>query len=924
MGGRNCRRSDSEVSRQDIEGPVVRLCHSAGLWNAGTSITAGGRHIANWLVGQVRNEAQDEEEVMEYAREIGADIDVFREAFYEVPVMSREQFERVAQILYALAKQLSTTAYQNIQQARFIEEQKRAEEELKLNAERMEALLRLNQMTDAPLQDITDQALEQGVRLTRSAIGYLAFANEEESVLTMYSWSRTAMQECAIVDRPVEYPVETTGLWGEALRQRRPVITNDYDAPGPLKKGLPEGHVSIKRHMNVPIFSGGRIVAVAGVGNKETDYAEGDVQQLTLVMEAMWRLIESRRFENALRESEERYRSFIENLPVGVYQRTPGEDNQLLLVNPAFCRLFGCEPDKLLGTSLGDAYADSARNRLANEMLAMQGRLDAFELEARRKDGTQFMIRTWARVTGSDDDRRVEGVTIDVTDLKQAEAERERLMSAIEQAAEAIVITDAAGTIQYVNPAFESTTGYARAEAIGQNPRMLKSGEHDQAFYRKMWDTLNSGKTWEGRIVNRRKDGTLYTEDATIAPVFDGNGAIVNYVAVRRDISSEIVLEDQLRQAQKMEAVGQLTGGVAHDFNNLLQVINGHTEFALAAVPLDSEIRMDLEQVATAGKRAARLVSQLLAFSRRQVMKPEKLNMNAVVSDLLKMLGRVIGEDIRLEFLPGQRLGSVFADRGMLEQVLMNLCVNARDAMPGGGALTIETENVSLGDRDCRLYDVAKPGRHVMLGVTDTGCGIAEDDLDHVFEPFFTTKEVGKGTGLGLATVYGIVKQHEGAIRALSKPGAGTTFRIYLPIYERPTAEVVDDVDGPVAGGTETILLAEDDAMVRRLAGKMLERAGYTVLYACDGAEAVALFKQHADDVDLLIFDAVMPALGGWDAYEQIRATRPGIPAFFASGYSESTIHPSLLEKEQLRLVQKPFSHDVLLRAVRQSLDEHG
>ena len=308
--------------------------------------------------------------------------------------------------------------------------------------------------------------------------------------------------------------------------------------------------------------------------------------------------------------------------------------------------------------------------------------------------------------------------------------------------------------------------------------------------------------------------------------------------------------------------------------------------------PAGSEIRGDLDEIAKAGDRAARLVAQLLAFSRRQVMKPDQLNLNAVVSDLLKMLGRVIGEDIRLEFVPGQRLGSVFADRGMLEQVLINLCVNARDAMPGGGVLTIETENMSFNARDCLLYDLANPGRYVMLAVADTGHGIAEDDLAHVFEPFFTTKEVGKGTGLGLATVYGIVKQHEGAVRVQSEPGAGTTFDIYLPMSDRPAHENEDDRNTPVAGGTETILLAEDDAMVRRLAGRMLEHAGYTVLYAHDGEEAVALFRQHSDDIDLLIFDAVMPNLGGWDAYERIQAIRPDVPAFFASGYSEGRHRP--------------------------------
>ena len=336
----------------------------------------GGTHIANWLIGQVRNEAQNEEQMIAYAHEIGADVQAFREALREVPVMSREQFERVAQVLYALAKQFSNTAYQNVQQARFIEDRRRAEEELRLNAERMQALLRINQMTEAPLQEITDLALEEGVRLTRSTIGYLAFLNEDETVLTMHSWSKAAMKECAVIDKPIHYPLETTGLWGEAVRQRRAVITNDYDAPNPLKKGHPKGHIRVKRHMNVPVFSGGRIVVVAGVGNKEAPYTETDVQQLTLVMEAMWRIIERRRFEDALRESEERYRSFIEELPVGVYERDLGKDAKLLLANPTFARLFGYEPDETPGLSLDGVYSDPAKRSSFEATLLELGRVD--------------------------------------------------------------------------------------------------------------------------------------------------------------------------------------------------------------------------------------------------------------------------------------------------------------------------------------------------------------------------------------------------------------------------------------------------------------------------------------------------------------------------------------------------------------------
>jgi len=296
-GRANCFKSDALIGRHNPDGPIVQPCLSGGLWDAGAAIAVGGKHIANWLIGQVRDDTQTEEKMRENAREIGADEEAVVEAFREVPAMSREQFGLVAQVLFTLAKQLSTTAYQNVQQARFITERKQAEEKLRLDESRLEALVALGQMTSGSLREITDFALEEAIRLTSSTIGYLAFMNEEETVLTMHSWSKTAMAECKIVDKPIVYLVESTGLWGEAVRRRKPIITNDCLAPNPLKKGYPQGHVPVTRHMNIPVFDGDRIVAVAGVGNKEGEYDRADVRQLTLLMEGMWRLVQRTRIE---------------------------------------------------------------------------------------------------------------------------------------------------------------------------------------------------------------------------------------------------------------------------------------------------------------------------------------------------------------------------------------------------------------------------------------------------------------------------------------------------------------------------------------------------------------------------------------------------------------------------------------------------
>ncbi|MCC6145544.1 MAG: transporter substrate-binding domain-containing protein [Candidatus Hydrogenedentes bacterium] len=381
------------------------------------------------------------------------------------------------------------------------------------------------------------------------------------------------------------------------------------------------------------------------------------------------------------------------------------------------------------------------------------------------------------------------------------------------------------------------------------------------------------------------------------------------------------LLQSQLLQSQKMEAVGQLAGGVAHDFNNILQAIMGHAQILLEEVPDQGDWRSSLQEILQGSERAANLTRQLLAFSRRQIMRPEVLDINDLTQAFLKMIRRVIGEDIQLEWLPGVRVGAVYGDRGMLEQVLMNLCVNARDAMPEGGRLMIETHNVRVDSEYCSTHAWAKPGRYTLWTITDTGCGIEETDLEHIFEPFFTTKAEGKGTGLGLATAYGIVKQHEGMIRAYSEVGQGTTFKVYLPICERQAEAVGTLVEGPVRGGRETILLAEDDEMVRALAQTVLVRGGYEVITAKDGEEAVEQFMEHRDAIALLLLDVVMPRLGGRGALDRIREISPEVPVLFSSGYSENAVHTNFVLHEDLELIQKPYSPADLLRAVRRMLD---
>ena len=512
------------------------------------------------------------------------------------------------------------------------------------------------------------------------------------------------------------------------------------------------------------------------------------------------------------------------------------------------------------------------------------------------------------------------GVARDITERKKAEAERERLMVAVEQAVESIIITDASMKVLYANPAFETITGYDRGEALGITLGLLKSDEHDTVID-EIRDAVASGKPWSGRMQNKRKEGTPYTAEVVFSPVRDAAGTLINYIIIQRDITNEMALEEQLRQSQKMEAIGQLAGGVAHDFNNLLQAIIGYSDLAIGEVNEKDPLYNPLDEIMKASLRASTLVRQLLAFSRRQVLEMRDINLNEVVDNLIKMIRRVIGEHITLAVHDSGDLGAVRADAGQIEQILMNLCVNARDAMPKGGAITIKTGNVSLDEDFCEANNWDKPGRYVCLSVADTGCGIDEETRSKIFEPFFTTKEVGKGTGLGLATVYGIVKQHDGLIQVLSTVGKGTTFNVYFPLVERSAATAQKQEKGPAPGGVETILVAEDDAIVSRLAKTILERSGYTVFIADDGVEAMALFQKHADDISLALLDVIMPKMSGLAVFERIRKCRPELCVLFSSGYSIDTVHAGVIFDEHTQMIQKPYHPDDLLRKVRQVLD---
>ncbi|MBU8923315.1 MAG: PAS domain S-box protein [Bacteroidales bacterium] len=648
--------------------------------------------------------------------------------------------------------------------------------------------------------------------------------------------------------------------------------------------------------------------------------SDGSISKLEILRD----ITDLKRAEESLQVSEEKYRALYDNAPLA-YQSLD-ENGRFIDVNPAWLKTLGYKRENVIGKSFAEFLHPDWNPIFEKNFPEFKhcGFVTDVQFKIRHKDG-HFLDIAFEGCIGYSPDgsfRQTYCVFQDITRRKQDEEERERLMSAIEQAAETIVITDTEGTILYVNPAFELITGYKREEAIGQNPKVLKSGEHDDTFYKEMWSTLRQGDTWTGRFVNKKKDGTLYNEEAVISPVRDTSGRTINYVAVKRDITKELKLEEQLHQSQKMESVGRLAGGVAHDFNNMLSVILGYVEIALSQVKPTEPLHTDLEEIQKAAQRSADTTRQLLAFARKQTAMPKILNLNETVSGMLKMLRRLIGEDIDLILVPGTDLWLLKIDPNQVDQILANLCINARAAITGVGKVTIETENTTFDETFCVEHPEFLPGDYVMFAVSDDGCGMDKEVIDHLFEPFFTTKDIGEGTGLGLATVYGIIKQNGGFISTYSKPGEGTTFRIYLPRHTgRPVEKQKSNLAEMPGSKGETVLLVEDEEAVLKMGQTILKRLGYNVLTASSPSEAIGIVEKHSDKIHLLMTDVVMPEINGRDLAERLQSITPELKCLFVSGYTANVIvHRGILE-EGVHFLQKPFSMQELAFKVREILD---
>ncbi|MEJ2153824.1 MAG: PAS domain S-box protein [Desulfobacteraceae bacterium] len=627
--------------------------------------------------------------------------------------------------------------------------------------------------------------------------------------------------------------------------------------------------------------------------------------------------------QQVIQQTNEMLRAIIEAAPVAIIGLDL--DGCVHSVwNPAAEKMLGWSAQEAMGRPFSTVPKDKQEEFRGFQRQLRKGmNLKDVEVRRQRRDGTPIDYSIYASPLRDADDH-ISGnisVLVDITERKKAEASIRKLSLAIEQSPVSIVITDVSGKIEFVNAKFTQITGYTYIEALGQNPSIIKSGETPIETYRQLWETISSGGVWQGQLKNRKKNGELFWEQATIAPVRDAHDNITHYVAVKEDITKRKTLEEQLRQVQKMEAIGQLAGGIAHDFNNILSAIVGYTELSQSLAEQDSQISYYLGQVMEAGGRAKELINQILMFSRETVQELRPIRISYPVKEALKLIRASVPAsiEIRSDILSKSH---ALADSTQIHQIVMNLCTNAAHAMrEKGGLLQLSLTDIIIDTENPRQrYPDAKPGEYILLTVTDQGHGIDAKHLHRIFDPFFTTKGIGEGTGMGLSVIHGIVKSYGGFIYANSRLGEGSTFEVLIPAHESAQAHA-PDFSVPIPTGRESILFVDDENMIADIVGAMLESLGYHVVTSTSPVEAIEVFKNNSDDFDLVVTDMAMPKMSGLDLAEKILKIRPGFPIVICTGFSLEMGEATIKQHGLSDIIYKPILRRDIATVVRNTLD---
>ena len=692
---------------------------------------------------------------------------------------------------------------------RDITDRKSAEAQACRNEARLQSIVNIMQYRSEGVQDFLDHSLHEAIKLTDSRVGYIYFYNEDRQDLVLNTWSGIDINQCRVKEQKTVYKLDKTGIWGEAVRQRRPLIINDFQAGHPLKKGYPEGHIHLTSFMTVPVFMNGRIVAVVGLGNKADGYDQTDVLQLSLLMETVWKTVEIKKGEERLRESESRYRSLFNQSFVGIFVHD--RQGRIIDANQMACRQSGYTREELLDLTVFDLHPDNTNKGWILDQWHQWEPENRFTLEAehRHKNGHNYPVEISTGIMRHEDNELMLAVVYDLSERKKFEQEK-------------------------------------------------------------------------------------------------------------------AALETQLQKAQKMEAIGTLAGGIAHDFNNILFPIIGRCEMLLDDLSDESELSQHIQSIMDSANRAAGLVKQILAFSRQSEVGRMPVRIQKIIEEVLALVRHSIPSTIDLSLSIDETREAVMADAGQIHQVIMNLISNAYHAMENnGGRLEIGLKTIEIGP-DSDVAASLSQGRYMDLYVSDTGTGIEEKIMGRIFDPYFTTKGTGKGTGLGLAVSYGIVKKHGGMIQVVSSPGQGSTFHVYLPVMKTRYIEQAREENTVLRGGPEHILFVDDEYEIVASIVPMLERLGYRVTARTGSIDALEDFRKDPDAFDLLVTDMTMPNMTGAQLIEEIHRIRADLSVILCTGFSHQVNEENAGQMGINAFVMKPLVRDQLASLVRRILDGPG
>jgi PAS domain S-box-containing protein len=881
---KNCLESDTILSKGAEPGQFKAYKCKNNMWDIVTPIYIGEKHIGNIFLGQFlyKEEEPDYDTFRKMARKYGFDEKEYLAALDRVPRWDKEMVQQVMEFYAKLANLLAKQSFSNLKLARTLEDKKRTEEDLRQSKNQYQTLLE-NSLVGIGLID------QQG-----------KIIDCNESTLDILGYSKNEIKKLEVED----------------LFQNRKTFEEMKRTIE--REGMQLNFETVLKHKN------GKSINILA------NTSEIELKGQKVYQTALLDITSRKKAINKLKKSEDKFRSLIENCPAAIL--LSDMDGTILDYNRDIS-FSGIPREELLGKKLNDLdiFDKIKPNNILQNI--REGNVHPFELNINNKNNNNLILQVHPAIIGDTGNRKLLFMILNITKRKEAEKELRKHSTAVKQSPSIIAITDLEGDLEYVNPKFSEVTGYDAAEVLGKNPSILKSGNFSEETYQELWNTITAGKTWRGEFHNRKKNGKLYWEEAAISPITDENNNITNYLKVAEDIThrkkaeqEKERLQQQLLQSQKLESIGTLAGGVAHDFNNIMTVIIGLSQLVLSRTEKSDPNYQNLESILNSSKRAAELTKQLLLFSRKQDMDFEIINLNETIAGLRKMLDRLISEEIEVQNDLDYNLWQIKADKNQIEQVIINLAINARDAMPGGGKLTISTQNMVFNKKMADSIPEIQEGNYVRMDVADTGKGIEEEIRDKIFDPFFTTKGMAEGTGMGLSVVHGIVKKHKGIIKVASKTGEGTIFTVYFPAQkDKPSKNIENETRNfkDFKGGGEAILVVEDEQSFLDYLNTILKTYGYNIFSAHNSTEALEIFKAEKENINLVLSDVIMPEMNGLELADKLRESKNDLPIILSSGYSDQKVDPADIRANGYKFIPKPYGILKILKLIKLELEEN-